>query len=210
MKRNFEKFCKEPEKIENYEKAKADNFKGWDCHHRLETHNSDGKRRIVDITVNELIALEMYYNRPASELIFMKKSEHNSLHKPSEETKKKIGAAQKGRQCYWKGKNLSEETKKKISEANKGKQKSVEHKKKISKARKGKCTGEDNPMYGKHHSAEALQKMSDAKKGKLFSEEHKKKLSETHKGKRWYNNGETCIRSFECPPGFIPGRLKRK
>ena len=186
MKRNFEKFCKEPEKIENYEKAKADNFKGWDCHHRLETHNSDGKRRIVDITVNELIALEMYYNRPASELIFMKKSEHNSLHKPSEETKKKI------------------------SEANKGKQKSVEHKKKISKARKGKCTGEDNPMYGKHHSAEALQKMSDAKKGKLFSEEHKKKLSETHKGKRWYNNGETCIRSFECPPGFIPGRLKRK
>ena len=44
MGHKFEKFCKSPENIENYEKAKADNFKGWDCHHRLETHNSDGKR----------------------------------------------------------------------------------------------------------------------------------------------------------------------
>ena len=26
-------FCKNPENIENYEKAKADNFKGWHCHH---------------------------------------------------------------------------------------------------------------------------------------------------------------------------------
>lgn len=32
------------EKVENYEKAKADNFKGWDIHHRLETHTFDGKR----------------------------------------------------------------------------------------------------------------------------------------------------------------------
>ena len=31
MGHKFEKFCKSPENIENYEKAKADNFKGWDC-----------------------------------------------------------------------------------------------------------------------------------------------------------------------------------
>ena len=233
MKYNFEKYCKDYENIENYQKAKADDFKNWEVHHRLETHNSDGERRLVDITRKELQALGMYWHRPSSELIFLAKSEHRSLHKPSEETKKKIGAAQKGRQCYWKGKNLSEEAKKKISEANKGKQKSVEHKKKISEARKGKCAGEYNPMYGKHHSAEALQKMSDAKKGKHASEETRKKMSESQKGKpktkewrkklgeahkgnayvkgkRWYTNGETCTRSFECPPGFIPGRLKRK
>ena len=226
-------YCSDIENVENFEKAKADNFKGWSCHHRLETHNSDGERRLVDITQAELIALGMYYNRPASELIFMKHSEHSSLHKPSEETRNKIGAAHKGKQGYWKGKNLSEEVKKKISEANKGKQKSEEVKKKISEAKKGKCTGENSSMYGRRHSAESIQKMSDAKKGKKLSEETrkkmsesrkgklkteewKKKLSEAHKGntcvkgKRWYNNGEICTRSFECPPGFIPGRLKRK
>lgn len=66
----FERYCKDYKNIENYQKAKADNFVGWDCHHRLETHNSDGERRLVDITTVELQALDMYYNRPASELIF--------------------------------------------------------------------------------------------------------------------------------------------
>ena len=31
MKYNFEKFCKDYENIENYEKAKKDNFKGWNA-----------------------------------------------------------------------------------------------------------------------------------------------------------------------------------
>ena len=38
MKHNFKLYCKDYENIENYEKAKADNFIGWHCHHRLETH----------------------------------------------------------------------------------------------------------------------------------------------------------------------------
>lgn len=42
--RNFEIYCKNYQYIENYEKALADNFKGWLCHHRLETYNSDGER----------------------------------------------------------------------------------------------------------------------------------------------------------------------
>ena len=44
MRYNFEWYCKNPEKIENYEKAKADNFKGWCCHHR----------KGVDISVEEI------------------------------------------------------------------------------------------------------------------------------------------------------------
>ena len=113
MKHNFEKYCKNYQDIENYCKALKDNFKGWNCHHRLETHNSDGERRLVDITRKELIALNMYYNRPADELIFLAKSEHKSLHKPSAETRKKISDARKG-------KPKSAETRKKISESQKG------------------------------------------------------------------------------------------
>lgn len=97
------KFCDDDfTKIENYEKVMADS-KTWQCHHRLETHNSDGQRRIVDITKKELIALDMYYNRPADELIFLTNEEHVSLHH--------------------KGKYISEEYKKKLSESNKGKNK---------------------------------------------------------------------------------------
>ena len=66
--------------IENYFKAKADGFKGWQCHHRLETHTSDGLLREVYLTASELIYLNMYYNRPAEELILMKTDEHRRLH----------------------------------------------------------------------------------------------------------------------------------
>ena len=66
--RNFERLCKDYKNIENYEKAKADDFKNWVCHHRLQTWTSDGKRREVDILAKELKALGMYYNRPAEEL----------------------------------------------------------------------------------------------------------------------------------------------
>ena len=133
------RFCKEPEKIENYEKAKADNFKGWHCHHRLETHTPDGKRRDVDISHRDLIALGMYYNRPASELIFLPASEHNA---------------------YKKGKPRSEETRRKIAEAHKGKPKSAEHKKKLSEAAKG-----NKHHLGKHHTEETRRRMSEASKG---------------------------------------------
>lgn len=116
MKR-FKRYCKNFYNIENYEKAKADNFNGWECHHRLETHTSDGEIRPVYITADELNALGMYYNIPAQELIFLTKSEHVSLHNRgrhySEETKRKISEANKRR-------TLSEETKNKISESHKG------------------------------------------------------------------------------------------
>ena len=118
------RFCKNPENIENYEKALADNFVGWECHHRLETHNSDGIRREVDILSEELQALGMYWHRPASELIFLPISEHQSLH-------------QKGKNNSMYGKHFSEESKKKIGEANKGKHRSEETKMKMSESKKG-------------------------------------------------------------------------
>lgn len=76
-------FCisEETEEIENYKVAKENDFKGWCIHHRLETHNSDGEKRIVNLTVKELKELGMYFNRPAKELIFLTRSEHSKLHK---------------------------------------------------------------------------------------------------------------------------------
>ena len=184
MKHKFEYFCKDYENIENCQKAKVDNFKGWDCHHRLETHNSDGERRLVDITKKELIALGMYYNRPANELIFLPSSEHTSLHrkgkKLSEEARKKMSGARKG-------KKRSEETKKKISETMKGKHISEETKKKMSETHKGKKLSE-----------EQKKKIAETNKGKNI----------WIKGTRWYNNGKENIRAKECPEGFVPGMLR--
>ena len=188
MRYSFEKYCTEPEKIENYEKAKKDSFKGWHCHHRLETHTPDGGRRAVDITQKELIDLGMYYNRPASELIFLTIKEHNA---------------------YRKGRHLSEEHKRKLSGENNpnyGKHLSEEQKKKLREVHKG-----NKYHLGKKHTDEAKKKMSEAwSYDKHFSDNTKKKLREARKGKNWYNNGKINILSKECPDGFTPGMLKRK
>ena len=196
----YKQYCKDYENIENYEKAKADNFKNWCCHHRLETYNSDGERRLVDITAAELKALDMYYNRSADELIFLTKSEHVSLHK--------------------KGRCLSEEHKKKLSEAKKGKPNSEETRKKIAEAHKGQTAWNK----GKKMSAETRKRMSESRKGHLISEETRNKMSEakqnisaetrrkigeTKKDMRWFNNGKINIRAKECPDGFTPGQLRK-
>ena len=75
-------FCKTPELIEGYAEKIANPNVRYDCHHRLETHFSDGTERPINsqITRNELKALGMYYNRPAEELVYLPQQEHMSLH----------------------------------------------------------------------------------------------------------------------------------
>ncbi len=121
IKQNILELCTTPELIENYEQAVADTTQVWECHHRLQTHTSDGERRLVDITAKELKALDMYYNRPAEELIFLTKEEHGSLH-------------HKGKTPWNKGKHLSEKTRKKLS----NRPFSEEWKNNISKSKGGK------------------------------------------------------------------------
>ena len=170
--KQFELYCDDIESVENYEKAKTDDFRGWDCHHRLETHTSDGDKRAINIYKKELIALGMYFYRPANELIFLTRKEHNRLHNS------------------FKGKHHSDESKKKLSAAHKGKHLSEKTKLKISNAIKGEL----HPMYGKHHTEEARKKISDAAL---------KRNEERH----WYNNGEINKFCYECPEGFIEGRI---
>lgn len=66
--------------IENYDKALKDDFKNWTIHHRLETHNLDGSLRDIEQTPKQLKEQNLYYNRPAKELIFLLRSEHRRVH----------------------------------------------------------------------------------------------------------------------------------
>ena len=80
-------FCNEDiSLIENYEQAATDIIQTWHCHHRLEIQDN------IILSKNDLIRQNLYFNRPASELIFLTKSEHMQLHAKnrSKQTRKLI------------------------------------------------------------------------------------------------------------------------
>ena len=106
-------YCKdEYTKIENYDKALADNFEGWVIHHRLElTLDGDFAH-----SRDELLRMRMYYHRPYFELILLTRTEHARLHN--------------------KGKTFTSEHRCKLSDALKGRARSTEIRKKISEAKK--------------------------------------------------------------------------
>lgn len=47
----------------------------------------------------------------------------------------------------------------------------------------------------------SLKKYCDTNQGKSA-------LSKATRGTQWYNNGKINVRSFDCPLGFVKGRLK--
>lgn len=107
--------CEDIALIENYEKAMNDTETSYHCHHRLETHNLDGtkKDKKERLALSQLVEMGLYYDRPASELIFLTPSEHSIVH----------GSFVEG--MHW---TLSEETRKKISEASIGNKKGLGNK----------------------------------------------------------------------------------
>ena len=175
---NIAKYCSEDiSKIENYEPAVKDNTQIWDCHHRRETiYDREG-----------LIEIGEYRNRPAVELIFLTRAEHNRLHKGgnqlSEDTKERIRIGHL---------NMSDEKKQRIKDA-------------VSKAHKGKSPW----MKGKHHTNESKRRISEAAKhrkprSKDILDSQSKKMS----GKVFWNNGTICIRATERPDStWSRGRL---
>lgn len=88
----------------------------------------------------------------------------------------------------------SEETKKKISAANKGKKVSEESRERMRKAQKGNNLGDKNPFYGKHHSEKTKKEHSDFMRGNKYNlgnhhtEEFKKMKSKQMHEK--YSNGK--------------------
>ena len=63
--------------IENYHQAIADEEKMWDIHHRREC-DSEGRTLF---TKKQLIEMNLYVKRPASELVFVTRSMHKKLHR---------------------------------------------------------------------------------------------------------------------------------
>ena len=103
------RYCSESlSKVENYQNALNDNFAGWDLHHKAEIL-PDGTR----VSVKELNKHGKYWNRPASELIWLKHGDHMKLHNSgngnpafgisysiSDTTRHKMSEAHKGK-CWW-------------------------------------------------------------------------------------------------------------
>lgn len=137
--RNVQKYCCDDiSLIENYTIA-LNSTKRYDCHHRLETD--------LNVSMDELINKNLYFNRPASELIFLSAGEHIKIHTVGERNP-----------MY--GKNpldyMTEEVKQqrsqKISIGNIGKETPLCVRLKISNTIKtsGIFKGKNNPMYGKN------------------------------------------------------------
>lgn len=174
------KYCREDiTLIKNYAEAVADKTRMWLCHH-INGEPFTGFCR------KDLKKMNMYLNRPASELMFVTRKMHEDIHGSfkkagkrdksgsknsfygkhhSEETRHKLSAAHKGRMPWNKGRTLSEITKKKISES---------------------------------------------LKSNTPSEETRQKLSESNTGKHWYNNGFVNAFAKSCPEGFVEGRIRKE
>lgn len=159
--------CDDITQIENYDKAINDTTQTWHCHHRLETD--------LDLTEEQLKEQSLYFNRPASELIFLTPFEHISLHK-------------KGKQI-WLGKKHTEESKEKMRQSQlkyfethdgpmKGRTQTEEAKQKLREAN-----------LGKKHSEETKRKISEKNKNKVYTQETRRKMSESNprkfKGMSW-------------------------
>ena len=145
QKKNWKSYCSEPlELVENYQQAKADNFAGWCIHHRLEIQPD-----VTRVSAKELKDKGLYFNRPASELVFMRLCKHAKLHMIglhlSAETRQKLSESLSGENNPFFGKHHSEETRRKISES---------------------CKGKPGWLKGKHQSEDTCQKISEAAKGK--------------------------------------------
>ena len=67
-------YCKDYQNIENFAEAYNDLSETWHCHHKLEIHGD------YENTMEDLKLMNLYYNRPAAELIFLRASDHISLH----------------------------------------------------------------------------------------------------------------------------------
>lgn len=175
--RNSKQYCCEDlSLIENYDLAVADTTQTWECHHRKEIDEHT--------TATELLAENMYFKRPAAELIFLTQAEHLKLHNSnlSEETINKRRQKMLGKPSGMKGKHHTEETKLKLSESLRGKFKgrklSDEHKQHISDATK-------RAMNRPEVKAKLIAANTGRKQSPETIEKRMNKIRGTHRSAQW-------------------------
>ena len=120
--------CDDISLVENYDKAINDKTQVWHCHHKLEIE--------LNLSLGELIKRNLYYNRPASELIFLTPEEHLRIHNT-------------GERAQWYGRSLYEETKRILSIKAKEQWSDPNFVELIKEQRKGTHQGEENPAFGR-------------------------------------------------------------
>ena len=181
------KLCIDPAKIEGYERAISDpSDTRYHCHHRYETHTSDGIIRSVPLSRDELKALDMYYNRPAEELIILTAREHAQLHRLSEgknnyASKEEAKVEQTKQIKQWHEEHA--EYKKQWRKEHQAEQ--AEYSKQYYEEHKAECC-EQMKQYYEEHKAECCEQM------KQYYEEHKAERAEYRKQYYEEHKAECC------------------
>lgn len=122
-----------------------------------------------------------HINKVFSEQTRKKMSDAQKGKTPTLETRKKMSEAQKQR------KPISPETRKKLSDAAKGRTHTPEARKKMSESRKGRTLSPEHrkKLKGRTLSSEHRKKISDANKGKTPTLETRKKMSDAAKSRTY-------------------------
>lgn len=204
--KNVDTYCSEDLKlIENYDKAVSDPYQIWEMHHRLED----------SYTRKELIKAGLYYNRPANELIFLTRDDHNKLHKHalgmkhSEETKQLMSIHRKNHSTWWN--NGIEEVRGDVCPEGftKGRfKRTAEQNAKTSASLVGMHWWNNGTINIRARecpegciAGQIIHKLPDKE---VFGKKISKKLT----GLKFWNNGKINKRAYECPEGFVAGRIK--
>lgn len=205
--------CEDISLIENYDNAIKDDTQIWCCHHRLETHNLDGSLRKDTLSPKQLNELGLYYNRPASEFIFLTRHEHMKLHMLISDRKELTSKT-------FKGKPKPESQRRKMAE-NEWFNNGVEnvHAKECPE---GYIPGRLNfTKEARNNMSKRCKRSHWYNNGEIekFCEECPSgfkpgRIGDFSKigsyGLHWFTNGEKQIMAKTCPIGFVPGQLKSK
>lgn len=176
--KGINKFCCEDiSLIENYEKAINDS-QMWECHHRLEV-SEEGI-----FSPKELKEKGLYYHRPANELIFLTRKDHDTLHGANrkQETRDRISVASTQR---WSDVDYQKKVSEGLSKAHKeGKFDNVfteEVRQKQSESAKKAWDKYGDKFREIRQSKEYREKLSKGNSGKVRTEDNKKRISDSVK-----------------------------
>jgi hypothetical protein len=207
----LEKICSKRYGVNHHKTFKMNNahisMKRNGCYNSYLYENAKVRRSVL------MIGNKYCLNKKHSEETKRKIGKANRGQTRSEETKRKMSESTKGINSHFYGKTHSEDARRKMSEAKKGKKHTEEHIKKVSEANRGQTRSEET----KRKMSEALKGENNPNYGKSASEETRRKISEANRGikngnsKKWkikFNNFEekiiSCLSLWAKENGYNP------